>query len=205
MNMELFTQPRLPSRSAPQTESGAAPVDFVISDAPLVAVVEVVGSSQQARFADVTVSMRQPDRDVVLVGSLQIAVPSDDKAVAGLLEDLWPALRSAMALAPSGLRLRASERGLGQERLSRVAAAHLQFQNWEYVDDKGVLPQTARMWRFLTNLGSSRPAELIAEALSEKVPTIHARINLARAQGLIPPTERSSRTSQATAKKGKRN
>jgi hypothetical protein len=205
MNMELLIEPRLPVPTTRPSSAGTAPVDFVIREEALVAVVEVVGSSQQARFADVTVSMRQPDGDVVLVGSLQIAVPPDDKAVASLFEGLWPALRSAMALAPSGLRLRASDRGLGQERLSRVAAAHLQFQNWEYVDDKGVLPRTARMWRFLNNLGSSRPAELIAEALSEKVPTIHARINLARAQGLIPPTERSSRTSQATAKEGKRN
>jgi len=56
----------------------------------MVAVVQVVGSSQQARFADVTVSMRQADGDVVLVGSLQIADPSNDKAVVRSLRPLGP-------------------------------------------------------------------------------------------------------------------
>ena len=203
--MELFTQPRLPLNSSRQPSGPPTSVDFVIRDGGLVAVVELVGASQQGRFADLTVSMSQPDEDVVLVGAMQFAVPSSEKAVATLLEDLWPPLRSAIALAPSELRLKAADRGLGQDRLSRVAAAHLNYQVWDRADDRGVLPKTARMWRFLSDLGSSRPAELIAGALEEKVPTIHARINLARAQGLIPPAERTQGSHRSSSKRGDKN
>lgn len=175
-------------------------MDFVIKDGPLVAAVELVGTSQKARIADVTVSMAEVEDDVVLVGAMQFAVPSGETAVAALLRDLWKPLRSAMAMAPSGLSLKATDRGLGQDRLSRVAIAHLLYQNWDRTEDRGVLPKTARMWRFLSDLGSSRPAELIAVALSEKVPTIHARINLARTQGLIAPVERTAANRTRTSK-----
>lgn len=199
-NMELFTQPRLSSTPARQPSGPPTSVDFVIKDGGLVAVVELVGTFQQARFADVTVSMSQPDGDVVLVGTMQFAVPTKETAIAALLRDLWLPLRSAMMLAPSELRLKAADRGLGQDRLSRVASAHLYFQHWDRDGDRGVLPKTARMWRFLTDLGSSRPAELIADALDEKVSTIHARINLSRDQGLIPPPERSRPTRNSSRK-----
>lgn len=198
--MELFTQPRLPVTPSRQSSGALSSVDFVIKDGPLVAAVELVGTSQKARIADVTVSMAEVEDDVVLVGAMQFAVPSGETAVAALLRDLWKPLRSAMAMAPSGLSLKATDRGLGQDRLSRVAIAHLLYQNWDRTEDRGVLPKTARMWRFLSDLGSSRPAELIAVALSEKVPTIHARINLARTQGLIAPVERTAANRTRTSK-----
>lgn len=162
--------------------------DLVIRDEHLVAVVEfkVAGQEVVARTS-ITRQLASGDIDLVAVVLQPLSV---DPSVA--LENMkrqWPFLRQAFQDSVGTLEIKTLLRSLSQNEITELASFHLTHHQLDCEGDRGVLPKTARMWRLLHQFGSIRPAPVIATLLDEKVATIHARINLSRAQELIPPVD----------------
>lgn len=190
MNMEFLLN-RVPA-VRPPNEDGSLRVfraDFVVRDDSLVAVTNLRRGAS-GWFAETSVTMERENGEIDLVGYVIQAVPADEAEAVSYFERNWPHLRMVFKEAPLGLSLKEALRDLSQMEISSLAALHLDHHQLDQPTDHGVLPKTARMWHLLQQFGSFRPAEVIAFLLGEKVPTIHARINLSRVQGLIPPAER---------------
>ncbi len=141
-----------------------------------------------------TITRQGHDGEIHLVAVLAQTVPAGEGPARNYLEAQWPELRTAFRNSGPGLDLREAMKPLNQKQVSLLAGMHLSQHQLDLAGDQGVLPKTARMWRLLQQFGSSRPAEVIAGLLGEKVATIHARLNMSRAQGLIPATERTTQS-----------
>jgi hypothetical protein len=174
---------------------GSFLADLVVRDGDLVGVVNFRQASD-GWVAEITITERRQDGAIDLVAYVAQAVPSGEPEAFAFVTQQWPHMRMALQGATHGLSLKDAARHLDQGQISSLAALHLFHHELDHSGDRGVLPKTARMWHLLQQFGSFRPAEVIADVLGEKVPTIHARINQSRAQGLIPPAERMKRRTQ---------
>jgi hypothetical protein len=143
-------------------------------------------------LATLTVTVQRQNGDIDLVAVIQQAAAPEDTDFIEHLRKQWPLLQDVFRHSTHALNLKTTLSPLPQQEISNLASDHLRQHQLDVPGDQGVLPKTVRMWRLLHQFGSFRPAEVIAVLLQEKVATIHARIRLAREQGLIPPTDRKS-------------
>jgi hypothetical protein len=148
-------------------------------------------------LATLTVTVQRPNGDIDLVAVIQQAAAAEDTEFIEHLRKQWPLLQDVFRHSTHALNLKTTLSRLPQQEISDLASEHLRKHKLDVPGDQGVLPKTARMWRLLQQFGSHQPAAIIAALLQEKIPTIHARINLARAQGLIPPTNRRKEIADA--------
>lgn len=169
--------------------------DLLVRDGSMVAVVNLRRCGEEW-VAETSITVQREGGEIDLVGYVLQPVPEGDGEALAYFQDSWLSLRKVFENAPAGLSIKEVLRPLDQSEISALGTLHLAHHELDVPGDQGVLPKTARMWRLLQQFGSFRPAEVIANLLGEKVPTIHARINLSREQGLIPPAERMKRRTQ---------
>lgn len=135
-----------------------------------------------------TVSRRESPTNLNLLAICEQAANLSEASAEELLLAQWPFLQRAFDLLEDGINMKSLSPQLSQNQILEHCAAHI-VVSLQIPDEASssitVVQQTANLWHFVRQFGSSKPAEVLALALNAQPRTINARLTMARTKGLL--------------------